>query len=125
MHLDYWAAPLACADPLGAGLSSVQYMPRVCGYEPPAVRQPPSLPVLLYREFLELPELRPDTIATIREVLAQQARTEQVCGLPPTCLQPANRANNPTASPPPFLNSTITGQAGAPGGPRAYKHGTH
>ncbi len=92
-HLISRAAVLAYADPSGAGLSSVQYMPRVCGYEPPAVRQPPSLPVLLYREFLELPELRPDTIATIREVLAQQARTEQVRWLPST--PPTRRSDQP------------------------------
>ena len=60
------------------GLSMVQYMPRVTAYEPLAVRTPPPLPVLLYRELLELPALGAETIGRIREVLAQQARTEQV-----------------------------------------------
>lgn len=47
-------------------------------YEPPVVRAAAPLPVLVYRELLELPALSGETIATIREVLAQQARTEQV-----------------------------------------------
>ncbi|KAG2498338.1 hypothetical protein HYH03_003597 [Edaphochlamys debaryana] len=63
--------------PPGAGMSSVQYLPRVMGYEPPAVRQPAPLPVLLYRELLELPPLSQEAISNIREVLLNQTRTEQ------------------------------------------------
>ncbi len=71
--------------PAGAGLSSAQYLPRVMAYEPPAVRSAAPLPVLVYRELLELPALSAETISTIRDILAQQARTEQVrvvaCGV--------------------------------------------
>ncbi|GIL71263.1 hypothetical protein Vretifemale_1865 [Volvox reticuliferus] len=65
--------------PPGAGLSSVQYLPRILAYEPPSVRQPPPLPILIYRELLELPQLSSETVSNIREVLAQQAHAELVC----------------------------------------------
>lgn len=62
----------------GTGLSSVQYLPRILAYEPPSLRQPSPLPVLVYRELLELPQLSADSVSAIREVLGQQARTELV-----------------------------------------------
>ena len=47
-----------------------QYIPRVCAYEPPRTRPPPSSPVLAYREVVEHPHLTPSRVEAIRALLA-------------------------------------------------------
>ncbi|GFH12673.1 uncharacterized protein HaLaN_08401 [Haematococcus lacustris] len=49
--------------------SHYRYMPRVIAYEPPAPPRVPQLPVLLYREFVELPVIEPTTADAIRAAI--------------------------------------------------------
>ncbi|GFH07112.1 uncharacterized protein HaLaN_01867, partial [Haematococcus lacustris] len=62
---------LAMAGPNDGPLpySAYQYMPRVIAYEPPAPPRVPQLPVLLYREFVELPVIEPTTADAIRAAI--------------------------------------------------------
>ena len=53
-----------------------QYMPRVCAYEPPRTRLPPSSPVLAYREVVEHPQLSEAHVEVIRALLAAAEQEE-------------------------------------------------